>query len=61
MRIRKYGRELGKEKGILIRPADKEGGIVIVNKKDYEAEMICVLSDEATYKKLKGDPSNSFK
>lgn len=48
-------KEIGNKNEVVIRPADK-GGLVILNKKDYEEEMENLLKVENTYKKLKGNP-----
>lgn len=45
-----------KKKEIVIRPADKGGSLVILNKKDYELEMEKLLKIPNTYKRLKGNP-----
>lgn len=37
---------------MVIQPADKGGGLVILNKKDYEDEMETLLKVENTYKKV---------
>lgn len=44
----------------MIRPADKGGGLVILNKKDYETEMERLLKTPDTYKKLKGNPKGEY-
>lgn len=43
------------QKELVIRPADKGGGIVILNR-DYLAEMYKILNDRDTYTLLKSDP-----
>lgn len=42
---------------IVIRPADKGGGIVILNKGDNLEEINRLLSDNTTYTKLTNNPS----
>lgn len=51
---------LGKRKEVVIRPADKGGGLVILKKVDYEEEMNNLLRVENTYKKLKNNPKPQF-
>uniref|UniRef100_A0A803JSK4 Reverse transcriptase domain-containing protein n=1 Tax=Xenopus tropicalis TaxID=8364 RepID=A0A803JSK4_XENTR len=46
---------------IIIKPADKGGGIVIMDKEKYVAECERLLSDKETYKELNRDPINVFK
>lgn len=45
---------------LIIKPADKGGGIILQNKVDYIAEAERLLSDQATYTKLPKDPTNDF-
>lgn len=40
--------------------ADKGGGIVLLNRSDYLRESYRLLSDRATYAKLKKDPTAEF-
>lgn len=54
-------KEIGNKHEVKIRPADKGGGLVILNKKDYLEEMNNLLNTENTYKKLKGHPKNKYK
>lgn len=44
----------------MIKPAGKEGGIVILNRGDCEYEAIRQLSDEIVYKKISTDPTSSI-
>lgn len=46
---------------IIIRPADKGGGIVILNKTDYLDEMNRLLSDNETYTSLASNPTTRYK
>uniref|UniRef100_A0A803K0M0 Reverse transcriptase domain-containing protein n=1 Tax=Xenopus tropicalis TaxID=8364 RepID=A0A803K0M0_XENTR len=46
---------------LIIRPADKGGGIVLLNYDDYKNEVLSQLSDGKVYKKLLGDPVWGFK
>lgn len=61
LRIEKGLKSLQKNKNIVIKPADKGGGIVVMNKSDYEAEMEKLLGDAETYTKLTKNPSLEFK
>ncbi|XP_075440533.1 uncharacterized protein LOC142485404 [Ascaphus truei] len=45
---------------IVVREADKGGGVVIQDKKDYCLEAERLLSDPKSYKKLKKDPTGEF-
>lgn len=45
---------------IIIKSADKGGGIVLQDRVDYIIEAHRLLSDRATYKKLKKDPNSDF-
>lgn len=56
MNILKTIKEIGKKKAVVIRLADKGGGLVILKKNNYEKEMENLLKVENTYKKLKGNP-----
>lgn len=49
-------KEIEKKKDIVIRPADNGGGLVILDKRDYELDMEKLLKTPNTYKKLKGNP-----
>lgn len=49
-------RKLTKRKDIVIRPADKGGGIVILSKNQYNNSMKNLLKDEKTYTKLPSNP-----
>lgn len=46
---------------LVIKQADKDGGIVILDKSTYVAEAMRLLSDSKTYKKLSCDPLPSFR
>lgn len=52
--------ELKKDQTIVIKPANKDSGMVIIDKGDYNEEMEIILSDHETYKKLHLDPTNNY-
>lgn len=52
---------LCENKGLVIRPADKGGGIIIIDKKDYLTEMHRILGDVDTYTPLRSDPKVRYK
>ena len=49
--------KIKKNKNIIIKTADKNMGIVIMNKKDYQIECLRQLGDETTYAKQINPPS----
>uniref|UniRef100_A0A8C5QRW3 Reverse transcriptase domain-containing protein n=1 Tax=Leptobrachium leishanense TaxID=445787 RepID=A0A8C5QRW3_9ANUR len=49
-------KNLQKDPNIIIKPADKGGGIVIWSKKSYQEEALLILNDHSTYTKLRKDP-----
>ena len=46
---------------ITILPADKGKATVIMETKEYQEKMKEMLNDEATYEKLKKDPTKKYK
>lgn len=54
-------RKLQNDKTIIIKSADKGGALVVQNTSDYRAEIERQLSNENYYRKLKGDPTRTFK
>uniref|UniRef100_A0A8C5QZ70 Reverse transcriptase domain-containing protein n=1 Tax=Leptobrachium leishanense TaxID=445787 RepID=A0A8C5QZ70_9ANUR len=54
-------RQLTEDKEIIVKPADKGGGTVILSTTYYEEEAYRILNDQTTYKKLKGDPTMEMK
>lgn len=48
-------------KDLIVRPADKGGGIIVMNKSDYISEMPRILSDQDTYAELPSNPTNGYK
>lgn len=59
--IKKGLRSLEKRKDIVIRPADKGGGIVVLSVEQYKKEMERILEDRSTYQILKSGPSKRYK
>uniref|UniRef100_A0A8C5M903 Uncharacterized protein n=1 Tax=Leptobrachium leishanense TaxID=445787 RepID=A0A8C5M903_9ANUR len=51
---------LCKNKELIIKPADKGGGVVVLSKDKYEREALRLLGDTTTYKYLEGDPTTSI-
>lgn len=52
---------LEKRKEIVIRRADKGGGLVVLSKEYYQSEINRLLSNGDTYKILNKDPMLTFK
>ena len=52
---------LQKEKSITILPADKGKATVIMETREYQEKIKEMLNDEATYEKLKKDPTKKYK
>ena len=52
--------DLQTDKSIIIKSADKGGGVVVQNTSDYKNEIERQLGDEKYYLKLKGDPTSTF-
>ena len=52
---------LQKEKSITILPADKGKATDIMETREYQEKMKEMLNDEATYEKLKKDPTKKYK
>ncbi|CAI9583897.1 unnamed protein product, partial [Staurois parvus] len=59
--VKKSITTLSNNKDIIIKPADKGGGIVLLNTTDYIDEALRLLSDTSTYTKLTKDPLPEFK
>uniref|UniRef100_A0A8C5M9U5 Reverse transcriptase domain-containing protein n=1 Tax=Leptobrachium leishanense TaxID=445787 RepID=A0A8C5M9U5_9ANUR len=53
--------ELKNDNTIVIKPADKGGGIVIQTTERYEKESLRILNDPSTYQKLNKDPIEEIK
>lgn len=53
--------QLGNNHDIVIKPADKGGAIVLLNKEDYVEEANRQLSNASFYKALPNDPTDNFK
>ena len=52
---------LANDKSIIIKPSDKCGSIVIMNRTDYEAEALKQLTNTDYYEELKEDPNPKYK
>lgn len=52
---------LAKNNNVIFKSADKGGGLVSMNRTDYEQEVLRQLSDELSYTKLTGNPTASYK
>ncbi|CAJ0952342.1 unnamed protein product [Ranitomeya imitator] len=52
---------LRNDKDIIIKPADKGGAIVVMNKSDYTKEIHRQLHDETVYRLLPGDPTTMIR
>ncbi|XP_063281802.1 vomeronasal type-2 receptor 26-like [Pelobates fuscus] len=50
-----------KDKSIIIKPADKGGGVVLMTLDDYNKESHRLLEDTNTYIKLRADPTKDLK
>ena len=61
IQIRKGIHSLKKCKDIVIRPADKGGGVVVQSKEQYNSELLRQLEDVETYTKLSGNPTSKYK
>uniref|UniRef100_A0A8C5PGH1 Reverse transcriptase domain-containing protein n=1 Tax=Leptobrachium leishanense TaxID=445787 RepID=A0A8C5PGH1_9ANUR len=53
-------RDLERSESIVIKPADK-GGVVILKKDNYVAEVMKILNDGVTYKEIRENPIDSIK
>lgn len=53
-------KKLGERHEVIIRPADKGGGLVILDKKDYQEEMENLLKVENIYQKLRSNPKKKY-
>ncbi|CAJ0960947.1 unnamed protein product [Ranitomeya imitator] len=52
---------LSRNKNIIIKPADKGGATVVMNRNQYTAEVRRQLSDPTTYRKLHNDPTYNIR
>lgn len=52
---------LENRKKIIIRTADKGGGVVIMDKTYYHSQLQTILNDKITYQHLKGDPTKRYR
>lgn len=58
--ILKIIRNIEKKKDVVIRPAEKGRGLVILSKKDNEEKMENLLRVENAYKNLKNNPKKEY-
>ncbi|CAH2301947.1 Hypothetical predicted protein, partial [Pelobates cultripes] len=54
-------KQLKNDPNLVIKQADKGGGIVILNREDYMQESMRILGDNTTYRILNGNPIENFK
>ena len=54
-------RKLSRNESIVIKKADKSNTIVIMNRCDYESEVLRQLNNQTYYEKVANDPSESIK
>lgn len=54
-------KKLESRDSIVIKPADKGGAVVVLNKTDYLKEAMRQLNDQSFYKRLDEDPTEHFK
>lgn len=52
-------KELSNDVNIVVKPADKGGGVVVLDKTDYEAEIFRQLNDASSYITLERDPTKT--
>lgn len=52
--------QLERRREIIIRPADKGGGVVILDKDFYYTQLNNMLLDQEAYVKLERDPTNKY-
>lgn len=50
-----------KRKDIIVRMADKGGGVVIMTKELHYSQLTEMLNNENTYTELKGDPTRGYR
>lgn len=52
--------DLANDTSLVIKPADKGGGVVILDRTVYEEEAYCQLGDTVAYHKLQKDPTREI-
>lgn len=52
---------LENRKDVIIHPADKGGGVVVMDKTYYHSQLLDMLQDENTYQQLDKDPTNKYR
>uniref|UniRef100_A0A8C5WAS4 Reverse transcriptase domain-containing protein n=1 Tax=Leptobrachium leishanense TaxID=445787 RepID=A0A8C5WAS4_9ANUR len=53
--------QLKQDHDLVIKSADKGGGVVVLDREQYHQEAMRLLSDQSTYQILNTDPTNSIK
>lgn len=59
--IREVIKALEARKDVIICPADKGGGVVIMHKSYYHTQLQTMLDDEITYRHLPSDPTKGYR
>ncbi|XP_071989184.1 uncharacterized protein [Engystomops pustulosus] len=54
-------RSLWSDNDIILKPTDKGGSIVVMDREAYTKEIYCQLSDQETYEKLTSNPTSRIK
>ena len=54
-------RSIGKDKAVMVLPADKGKATVVMDTEEYEKKVKDMLSDERTYSKLDSDPTPKYR
>ena len=60
-RKREILKSLESDKSIVIKPSDKCGSIVVMNRTDYESECLKQLLDKTYYEEFNSDPNEDYK
>ena len=60
-RLKEAAKKLRQDENIVIRRADKTSIYVILDKKDYDEKINCILSDGNKFQKIRADPTDSLK
>lgn len=60
-KLKKGLKQLCERRNLIIRPADKGGAIIVLDKDAYIREMGRILDDSDTYSRIPGDPTSVYK